>query len=319
MSVVRVKINMKQSPLISVIIPSYNHAHFLGRALQSVIDQTYVHWEVIVIDNHSGDHTDEVLASFKDSRIKVLKIYNNGSIAASRNLGIRESFGEWMAFLDSDDFWYPEKLKTIMMVIEDSDVYDVLCNDEVMVDKKTGTNTVLRYGPYENDFYQILLVEGNRLSTSATIIRREFLQRHALAFNETVEYITVEDYGLWLDLARTGARFKFIDNVLGEYLVHESNSSGSLALHLENGERLLHYHTYNIQKFNPSPNVLWAKIETRLQVSKLKQEIIKINLVSALNIAFKLVILYPFEVTAYVLFKFFRFIKRVNKNKLNFS
>ena len=164
-----------------------------------------------------------------------------------------------------------------------------------------------------------MLVEGNRLSTSATVIRRDFLQRHSLAFNETAEYITVEDYGLWLDLARTGARFKFVDEVLGEYLVHESNCSGILSRHLENGERLLHDHTYNIQKFNPSPDALWAKIETRLRVSKLKQALNNEQLVLAFNTAFKLVIYHPFIVVIYLASKFknktIRFLKRFYQGK----
>ena len=279
--------------MVSVVIPTYNHAHYLGRALQSVIDQTYANWEAIVIDNHSTDSTNEVLESFKDLRIKVLKIHNKGSIAISRNWGMRESGGKWIAFLDSDDCWHPEKLETIMLAVREDDNHDVLCNHELMVNIKTGLNSVLRYGPYKSDFYQVLLVEGNRLSTSATIIRQSFLQQHKLFFNESADYITVEDYGLWLDLARTGARFKFFDKVLGEYLVHESNSSGKLSRHLQNCERLLHDHVYNIQEFNPSPDDLWAKIETRLSMSKLKQALFNLKFVSALNISLRLLMRHP--------------------------
>ena len=74
--------NKVTSPLVSVIIPNYNHAQYLGRALQSVLDQTYTHWEAIVIDNHSTDNSDEVTARFIDPRITYLKIHNNGVIAA---------------------------------------------------------------------------------------------------------------------------------------------------------------------------------------------------------------------------------------------
>ena len=91
------------TPLVSVVIPTYNHARYLARALQSVLDQTYTNWEAIVIDNHSTDNTDEVMASFADSRITLLKIHNNGVIAASRNIGIRAANSEWITFLDSDD------------------------------------------------------------------------------------------------------------------------------------------------------------------------------------------------------------------------
>ena len=147
-------------PFVSVVIPTYNHAKFLGRALQSVLDQTYPSWEALVIDNHSQDDTNEVVKSFDDPRIRLLKIHNHGVIAASRNLGMREANGEWIAFLDSDDFWYPKKLETIMTAIDLNDAYDVFTNDELRVNIKTGAKKVLRYGPYQNDFYKALLVEG---------------------------------------------------------------------------------------------------------------------------------------------------------------
>ncbi len=99
------------SSLVSVVIPTYNHARFLGRALQSVLDQTYTNWEAIVVDNHSQDNTDEVVQRFACGRFTLLKIHNNGVIAASRNMGIRAAKGEWIAFLDSDDWWKPNKLQ----------------------------------------------------------------------------------------------------------------------------------------------------------------------------------------------------------------
>ena len=97
--------NATATPLVSVIIPTYNQAHYLVRALQSVLDQTYINWEAIVIDNYSTDNTDEVMADFADPSVTYLKIHNNGVIAASRNEGIRAAKGEWVAFLDSDDWW----------------------------------------------------------------------------------------------------------------------------------------------------------------------------------------------------------------------
>ena len=93
--------NSYSSPLVSIIIPTYNNAEFLGKALKSVIDQTYGSWEAIVIDNNSTDQTDEVINKFQDIRIKYYKISNYGIIAKSRNLGINLAKGEWIAFLDS--------------------------------------------------------------------------------------------------------------------------------------------------------------------------------------------------------------------------
>lgn len=258
------------NPLVSVVIPTYNHAHFLGRALQSVVDQTYPHWEAIVVDNHSDDNTDEVLDTFRDPRIRVLKIHNNGVIAASRNLGIRSGSGAWVAFLDSDDCWYPKKLQTMMGLIATDPDVDVVSNDEMMVDTRTGKQQVLRYGPYEEDFYRALLTTGNRLSPSATIVRRSFLVRNGVALDESPDYVTVEDYDLWLNLARTGARFRFLREILGEFLVHNTNSSASTLRQLTNGEAVLRTHVFTLQQFDPSPSRLWAQVATRVQVGKVK-------------------------------------------------
>jgi len=92
-------------------MPSFNHVNFIKIAIESVIKQTYSNWELVIIDNNSTDGTKELISEFKDSRIKVYCISNNGIIAHSRNFGVIKSDGEWIAFLDSDDYWLPEKLE----------------------------------------------------------------------------------------------------------------------------------------------------------------------------------------------------------------
>ena len=197
-------------PVVSVVIPSYNYASFLGRALKSLIEQTYSNWEAIIIDNYSEDNTDEVVNAFMDPRIRILKIRNNGVIAASRNLGIRESKGDWIAFLDADDFWYPKKLEVCMKMIGDDDATDVVGHDEMMVNIQTGFKRVLRHGPFQQDFYKTLLVEGNRLSPSATMVNKLFIEKNNLFFSESKAHITVEDYDYWMRIAGCDAKFKFI-------------------------------------------------------------------------------------------------------------
>jgi glycosyltransferase involved in cell wall biosynthesis len=113
-------LNKKNEYHVSIIIPTYNHASYLGRALRSVINQTYTNWEAIVIDNHSTDNTDQVMSNFKDPRIKYLKINNDGVIAKSRNKGIEIAKGKWVAFLDSDDWWTSDKLKVCLSFANDN-------------------------------------------------------------------------------------------------------------------------------------------------------------------------------------------------------
>jgi glycosyltransferase involved in cell wall biosynthesis len=257
--------------LVSVVIPTYNHAHFLRGALESVLDQSYTQWEAVIIDNHSEDNTEDVVKGFSDPRLRLLKIRNNGVIAASRNLGIRESTGQWIAFLDSDDCWYPRKLEVIMAAAITDGEWDVLSNDEARVETQTGVRRINRYGPYCEKFYEALLTKGNRLSTSATVIRRDFLRRHDLAFDERPQYVTVEDYALWLELARHGARFKFIPEVHGEFVVHGGNNSGRLWRHLKSTETLLRDHVFTIQRFESSPERLWKRISARFRLAEAKR------------------------------------------------
>jgi glycosyltransferase involved in cell wall biosynthesis len=293
--------SMQMEALVTVVVPTYNHAHFLGRALQSLLDQTYSRWEALIIDNYSQDNTNEVVHSFGDPRIRLLKIHNHGVIAASRNMGIIAARGDWIAFLDSDDCWYVNKLEIIMAAVAADDAYDVLSTDELIVDVNTGSSRILRHGPYQEDFYKILLLEGNRLSPSSTVVRRTFLERHGLAFDESHDYITVEDYGLWLNLARSGARFKFINQVQGEYVIHDTNSSAQLERHLRNGEALLHEHVFNVQQFDPAPERLWRRVSTRLRLRRVKQFIVNRQWREAVVLALKTVIYAP-NGTAILLF-----------------
>lgn len=97
--------------LVSVIMPSWNTSKYIAESIMSVINQTYTKWELIIVDDCSNDDTDNVVAQFNDERIRYLKNEKNSGAALTRNYAIREANGEWIAFLDSDDLWYPEKLE----------------------------------------------------------------------------------------------------------------------------------------------------------------------------------------------------------------
>ena len=102
---------MLDKMLISIVLPTFNRAHVLDRAIDSVIKQTYTQWELVIIDNYSNDQTDDLIKSYQNPKIRIIKINNSGIIAKSRNLGIKKSRGEVIAFLDSDDWWAEKKLE----------------------------------------------------------------------------------------------------------------------------------------------------------------------------------------------------------------
>ena len=220
-------------PSVSIIIPTYNHAKFLDTALNSVFAQTFTSWEVIVVNNFSQDNTIEIVNRFNDSRIHLVNFHNNGVIAASRNIGISKASGEWVAFLDSDDVWYPEKLERCMANIIKTDV-DAVCHAERWI-YTDGYSRDVQYGPEKRSVYCSLLYEGNCISTSAVVVNKQALLAVG-GFSENTDFITAEDYDLWLKLSRSNIHFKFLPDILGEFRVH---AEGSSQLILKNSRAIL--------------------------------------------------------------------------------
>lgn len=214
----------KLKPLISVVIPSFNHANLIQKALQSLIDQTYQNWEAIIIDNHSTDETNKVLKRYKDTRIKCLKINNRGVIAKSRNLGIKIAKGEWIAFLDSDDYWTSDKLSVCVEYMSKK------C-DFIYHDMERISNKFQFFGRKLNKTRQLknpividLLLKGNLISNSSTIVKKKILEKVGMV-NESKSLIAAEDYNTWLKISTLTDLFVYIPKRLGFYFVHEHNIS----------------------------------------------------------------------------------------------
>jgi len=257
-----------QPPFFSVVIPTYNQAMFLKKAINSVLDQTYNNYEIIIIDNHSKDETQKVVESFNNKKILYKKIYNNGIIAKSRNEGIKLSSGEWIAFLDSDDFWYRERLKIVSDFLFKNKDYDVICTDELINDKIRKRKKIWRYGPFTKNFYEKLLKSGNRVSTSASIVKKDFLKSYEIYFNEKKEFITAEDYDFFMNLANANAKFKFFHEVLGEHLFYENSYSSNYNFHTTSVESVVRHHVFNIQKFSKNKKALWQTVRTKLNFDR---------------------------------------------------
>ena len=215
--------------LISIVIPTYNHAHYLGNCLDSILKQTHQNWEAIVVNNHSEDNTAEVVSSFPDPRIRMINFRNNGVIAASRNEGIRNSRGEFIAFLDSDDLWYPEKLERCFEQLELG--AELVCHGMRYVNKEGYQKDVI-CGPAEKAEFLNLLYNGSCIIISASVVRKECLLR-VHGFDENPAIVSSEDYDLWLKLSKEKIRFHFIEEVLGEYLCHSNNFSKQTLFHLQ--------------------------------------------------------------------------------------
>ena len=215
---------MSDQPFVTVVIPTFNHAKLLRRALDSVVAQTFDNWEAIVINNFSTDETIEVVESYQDDRIKLINFKNNGVIAASRNQGIKNARGTYIAFLDSDDNWYAEKLQKCVEYASQGAQF--ICHGEKWINSDISTREIM-YGPANRATYLSLLFRGNCISTSATCIETALL-RSVDGFDESTEIVTAEDYDLWMRLAATNPKTVFIPEILGEF--HRLSDSASSAV-----------------------------------------------------------------------------------------
>ena len=234
--------------LVSVVVPTFNHARFIGDALRSVMAQTHAEWEAIVVNNHSSDDTVDVVRGLADPRIRLVDFANHGVIAAGRNEGIRLARGGYVAFLDSDDAWHPDKLARCAAVLDAG--ADLVCHAE----RWTGggrPEREVRYGPTEMAAYRPLLLRQNCISTSATVVRREVLERVG-AFDARPEFVTAEDYELWLRIARAGCDIRFVDDVLGEYRRHEGNASAAVMRHYRAERAVVEHHLAGAHGIGPA-------------------------------------------------------------------
>lgn len=211
---------------VSVIIPTYNRGAFLKRAVKSVLNQTFQDFELIIIDDGSTDNTKEVVNSFSDNRIKYIYQENSGGAARPKNTGIKIAQGEYIAILDSDDEWLPDKIKKQIDLFEkysSSKLGIVGCNIFII---NNGKKKKYRIPKYNNVFEQ-MLVTDNMGTGSAMVYKKEVFDRMGL-FDENLR--SGQDREMRIRLAQE-YHFAFIDDYLINYYVgHNNISSAGLSI-----------------------------------------------------------------------------------------
>ena len=185
-------------PLVSVILPTYNCAAFLPHSIGSILAQTYNSYEIIVVDDGSTDNTKEVLNSFIQ-RIKYVQLEQNRGLPATRNIGIRSAQGTYIAFIDADDLWIPEKLQTDIEYFDKHPDISMVYSKHINIDEK---GCVLDGGPKirlpsGNIFIQ-LFSEQNFIIPSSVVVRNNVFQTTGL-FDE--QLFNCQDWDMWLRIA----------------------------------------------------------------------------------------------------------------------
>ena len=186
------------SAKVSVIMPAFNAAPFIAAAIQSVLDQTHDNVEVIVIDDGSTDGTFEIAGGF-GSRVRVIRQRQRGA-ASARNTGAAQASGEWLAFLDADDLWEPEKLSR-QLAAAGPDIH-MIYSDRFNIGSVEGWPAIQGsvQPPYEGDVFVPLLRTGNVITTS-TVLMRTAVFKELGGFCEDPAVLPAEDWDLWIRFA----------------------------------------------------------------------------------------------------------------------
>jgi len=208
-------------PKVSVIIPTYQYAHFVGQAVESVLAQTYKNYEIILVDDGSTDNTSEVLSNFGD-QISVIYHRENRGLSAARNAGIRVSKGKYVAFLDADDVWMPNKLRLQVKLLDQNSDVGLVFSDMTYFGKRCGSKkrAFQEVSPSSGKVFKDLFVK-DFIPMPTVIVRKICFEKVGL-FDESLT--SCEDHDMWVRIAKF-FKVDYVDAPLAKYRLHERNMS----------------------------------------------------------------------------------------------
>ena len=187
-------------PLVSVIIPSWNAGAFIGETISSALAQTYRNLEIIVVDDGSTDDTAGIVKKFTDPRLIYHYQQNSGRPAHARNTGVKLSKGRYIAFLDSDDLWMPQKIEKQMAIIQKNKDVALVSTNAYLLRGSEKTLHPMVHGLKDGYFNCTKLSPEDKVVNSSALVNKEILN-HLGGLNENADLKAIEDYDLWLRLA----------------------------------------------------------------------------------------------------------------------
>lgn len=205
--------------LVSIVMPSYNTAKFIEETIESVLAQSYENWELILVDDCSTDNTDEVVSRFlSDERIRYIKNDTNSGAAVSRNRALREARGKWIAFLDSDDLWEPDKLEKQIAFMQNNN-YSFSYTNYIEIDEQsvangrqvTGPARITKHGMFNYCWPGCLTV---------------MYDAEVIGLIQIADIKKNNDYAMWLKVCKNADCY-----LLNETLAKYRKRSGSISNH----------------------------------------------------------------------------------------
>ncbi len=228
------------TPTISVVMPVYNRADLLPRAIDSILNQTYKDFELIIVDDASTDTSAIIAQQYaqKDNRIKLFINDENKGISFSRNKGMDKAKGKYIAIMDSDDQSLPFRLEKSIKILEENPKYVALSGTVIDIKDKLSAQEILKwnkYTPVKNNF-AISFIFNNTFPNAAAIFKKSFVQKHNIRYNES--YISAEDYDFWKQFIFNGGELLTIYEPFTFVRYHFSNSNAYYEDMLKNSKKI---------------------------------------------------------------------------------
>ncbi len=223
-------------PEVTVIIPTYNRAETLCLAIKSVLNQTFQDFEILVVDDASKDHTKEAVSRFKDKRIKYIRHETNKKEAGTRNTGVRNSNGRYIAFLDDDDEWLSEKLEKQVYLLEHGpSLVGGIYTGSFQIDRASGKTLTQIIPTKRGDIFRDMLSRNYIGTPSVVLLKKECFEKVGL-FDESILF--GPDYDMWLRISKE-FHFEYIRDPLTKYYVHDNRLSTNYEIMIRGSESLI--------------------------------------------------------------------------------
>lgn len=246
--------------LISIIMAAYNSEKTISRSIESVLSQTYTDFELIVINDCSSDKTADIVRSFDDDRIRLINNEKNMGVSKTRHNGVEASRGEWIAILDSDDIWKPDKLMKQVELQKKTGAELLYTGSAFIREDGTPVDWILHVPETLN--YRKLLKQ-NLLSNSSSLVKKTlFLE------NEVKNDEAHEDFACWLKILRSGKTAYGIDEPLLIYRLSKSSKSGK-----KSKAAKMNWNTYRavgLNVFSSMYYMVWYTVKGILKYRHLK-------------------------------------------------
>lgn len=210
------------NPLVSVIMPVYNAQDYIREAIDSILNQTYSNFELIIIDDCPTDHSMDIVTEYRDKRIKIIHNKCNRGIAYSRNRGLDESNGEYIALMDDDDIALPERLERGVSFLKKRSEIDVVGGRCDIIDAE-GKFLRRSVSPlYNPKFIKAVYLFKNAHMNSTVMFRRQVIDQLGIRYRD--DYLGMEDYAFWIDCSKV-CNMSNIEDIVLKYRMHPQNES----------------------------------------------------------------------------------------------